>query len=71
MAAITGLAAHKEELGAPLCPCRNYEDKQAEVRLNSFCSQADLGRPEKGFLVDKTDFDRSRYDFSEFDFSRD
>jgi len=28
---ITGLAAHKEELGAPLCPCRNYEDKQAEA----------------------------------------
>lgn len=28
---IEGLAKHKEELGAPLCPCRHYEDKQAEV----------------------------------------
>lgn len=28
-----GLAKHKEELGAPLCPCRHYEDKAAEVSL--------------------------------------
>jgi ferredoxin-thioredoxin reductase catalytic chain len=28
---IEGLAKHKEELGAPLCPCRHYEDKKAEV----------------------------------------
>lgn len=28
---IEGLAKHKDELGAPLCPCRHYEDKQAEV----------------------------------------
>lgn len=28
---IEGLAKHKEELGSPLCPCRHYEDKQAEV----------------------------------------
>ena len=26
-----GLAKHKDELGCPLCPCRHYEDKQAEV----------------------------------------
>lgn len=32
---IEGLARHKEELGAPLCPCRHYEDKQAEAK-NSF-----------------------------------
>ena len=32
---IEGLAKHKEELGAPLCPCRHYEDKEAEVK-NSF-----------------------------------
>ena len=32
---IEGLARHKEELGAPLCPCRHYEDKEAEVK-NSF-----------------------------------
>lgn len=29
---IQGLAKHKEELGAPLCPCRHYEDKEAEVK---------------------------------------
>lgn len=28
---IEGLAKHKDELGAPLCPCRHYEDKRAEV----------------------------------------
>jgi len=30
---IPGLANHKDELGAPLCPCRHYEDKAAEVNL--------------------------------------
>ena len=29
---IEGLARHKDQLGAPLCPCRHYEDKQAEVK---------------------------------------
>jgi ferredoxin-thioredoxin reductase catalytic chain len=29
---IKGLAKNKEELGSPLCPCRHYEDKQAEVK---------------------------------------
>lgn len=29
---IKGLAQHKEELGAPLCPCRHYDDKEAEVK---------------------------------------
>jgi ferredoxin-thioredoxin reductase catalytic chain len=28
---IEGLAKHKDDLGAPLCPCRHYEDKAAEV----------------------------------------
>lgn len=28
---IEGLAKHKDELGAPLCPCRHYDDKEAEV----------------------------------------
>lgn len=28
---LEGLAKHKEDLGAPLCPCRHYEDKQAEA----------------------------------------
>ncbi|KAG7033139.1 Ferredoxin-thioredoxin reductase catalytic chain, chloroplastic [Cucurbita argyrosperma subsp. argyrosperma] len=26
-----GLADHKDTLGAPLCPCRHYDDKAAEV----------------------------------------
>jgi len=29
---IRGLAEHKITLGAPLCPCRFYEDKQAEAK---------------------------------------
>ncbi|XP_052489506.1 ferredoxin-thioredoxin reductase catalytic chain, chloroplastic isoform X2 [Gossypium raimondii] len=28
---IKGLAEHKDSLGAPLCPCRHYDDKAAEV----------------------------------------
>lgn len=29
---IEGLAKHKDQLGSPLCPCRHYEDKEAEVK---------------------------------------
>ena len=29
---IKGLAVHKVELGAPLCPCRHYDDPAAEVK---------------------------------------
>jgi len=29
---IKGLAEHKVDLGAPLCPCRFYEDKEASVK---------------------------------------
>jgi ferredoxin-thioredoxin reductase catalytic chain len=29
---IKGLAEHKVTLGAPLCPCRFYDDKQAEAK---------------------------------------
>jgi ferredoxin-thioredoxin reductase catalytic chain len=29
---IKGLAEHKVNLGAPLCPCRFYEDKEAEAK---------------------------------------
>lgn len=29
---IKGLAEHKDELGAPLCPCRHYDDKQMEAQ---------------------------------------
>lgn len=28
---IKGLAEHKTDYGAPLCPCRHYDDKAAEV----------------------------------------
>lgn len=30
---IKGLAEHRAELGAPLCPCRHYDDKQAEAKM--------------------------------------
>nr|YP_009314673.1 hypothetical protein P8470_pgp174 [Neoizziella asiatica]SCW23128.1 ftrb [Neoizziella asiatica] len=29
---VEGLAKHKDLYGAPLCPCRHYEDKTAEVQ---------------------------------------
>jgi ferredoxin-thioredoxin reductase catalytic chain len=29
---LEGLAKHKDDLGSPLCPCRHYEDKEAEVK---------------------------------------
>nr|ARO90930.1 ferredoxin thioredoxin reductase beta chain [Corynoplastis japonica] len=28
---VEGLARHKDLYGAPLCPCRHYEDKKLEV----------------------------------------
>ena len=28
---IEGLARHKDKYGAPLCPCRHYDDKLSEV----------------------------------------
>eukprot|EP00238_Polyblepharides_amylifera_P007151 CAMPEP_0196579138 /NCGR_PEP_ID=MMETSP1081-20130531/17670_1 /TAXON_ID=36882 /ORGANISM="Pyramimonas amylifera, Strain CCMP720" /LENGTH=106 /DNA_ID=CAMNT_0041898609 /DNA_START=269 /DNA_END=589 /DNA_ORIENTATION=- len=28
---IKGLAEHKDTLGAPLCPCRHYDNKEAEA----------------------------------------
>jgi ferredoxin-thioredoxin reductase catalytic chain len=30
---IKGLANNKEQLGAPLCPCRYYDNKEDEVSL--------------------------------------
>ncbi|CAI9111093.1 OLC1v1011231C1 [Oldenlandia corymbosa var. corymbosa] len=29
---IKGLAEHRDTIGAPLCPCRHYDDKAAEVQ---------------------------------------
>ncbi|NEQ45205.1 MAG: ferredoxin--nitrite reductase [Leptolyngbya sp. SIOISBB] len=31
---LEGLAKHKDDLGAPLCPCRHYEDKEAEAKAS-------------------------------------
>lgn len=31
---IEGLAKHKDKYGAPLCPCRHYEDKNFEVQIS-------------------------------------
>ncbi len=31
---IEGLAKHKDDYGAPLCPCRHYDDKEAEVKAS-------------------------------------
>ena len=31
---IIGLAKHKDSLGAPLCPCRFYDDKAEEITLS-------------------------------------
>ncbi len=28
---IEGLSNHKDQYGAPLCPCRHYDDKELEV----------------------------------------
>ena len=28
---VLGLTRHKEEYGAPLCPCRHYENKKVEI----------------------------------------
>nr|YP_009392200.1 ferredoxin thioreductase subunit b [Osmundaria fimbriata]ARW60762.1 ferredoxin thioreductase subunit b [Osmundaria fimbriata] len=28
---VEGLAKHKDQYGAPLCPCRHYDDKAKEV----------------------------------------
>ena len=30
---IQGLAKHKQQFGAPLCPCRFYDNKEEEVNL--------------------------------------
>ena len=32
---IRGLAEHKATLGRPLCPCRYYEDKEAEAKAKA------------------------------------
>jgi ferredoxin-thioredoxin reductase catalytic chain len=39
---IKGLAEHKVTLGAPLCPCRFYDDKEAEAKDGYWCVHYDL-----------------------------
>lgn len=38
---IEGLAAHSEQLGRPLCPCRFYPDKQAELEHRTWICACD------------------------------
>jgi ferredoxin-thioredoxin reductase catalytic chain len=42
---IQGLARHLSGLGRPLCPCRFYADKQAEIRQRTWiCACDDMKR---------------------------
>lgn len=66
---IEGLAKHKDELGAPLCPCRHYEDKEAEakqgfwncpcvpMRERKECHCMLFLTPDNDFAGDKQDID--------------
>ena len=40
-AVVAGLAAHVDELGKPLCPCRFYPDKQEEVKHRTWICPCD------------------------------
>jgi ferredoxin-thioredoxin reductase catalytic chain len=40
-AVIKGLASHSDTLGRPLCPCRFYPDKQAEVQYRTWICACD------------------------------
>ncbi|KAH8074848.1 ferredoxin:thioredoxin reductase [Aureococcus anophagefferens] len=58
---IRGLAEHKVTLGAPLCPCRHYEDKAAEVKKGYWNCPCVPMREEKQchcmlFLTDDNEF---------------
>ena len=40
---IEGLARHRDQLGRPLCPCRFYPDKQAEIQHRTWiCACEDM-----------------------------
>ncbi|MGM0575141.1 MAG: ferredoxin-thioredoxin reductase catalytic domain-containing protein [Myxococcota bacterium] len=42
-AVVLGLAGHVDELGKPLCPCRFYPDKEAEVQHRTWiCACEDM-----------------------------
>lgn len=38
---VLGLAAHQDTLGRPLCPCRFYPDKEAEVQHRTWICACD------------------------------
>lgn len=40
-AVVSGLAAHVDELGKPLCPCNFYADKKAEAKLRRWICACD------------------------------
>jgi len=40
-AVVTGLAAHMDEFGKPLCPCNFYPDKPAEAKLRRWICACD------------------------------
>jgi ferredoxin-thioredoxin reductase catalytic chain len=40
-AVVLGLAAHLDELGKPLCPCRFYKDKQEEATHRTWICACD------------------------------
>eukprot|EP00850_Spirogloea_muscicola_P006410 SM000030S11419 [mRNA] locus=s30:531740:533167:- [translate_table: standard] len=56
-----GLAEHKDTLGAPLCPCRHYDDKVAEAQQGFWNCPCVPMRERKEchcmlFLTDDNDF---------------
>eukprot|EP00850_Spirogloea_muscicola_P006120 SM000028S10214 [mRNA] locus=s28:991193:992631:- [translate_table: standard] len=58
---IKGLAEHKDTLGAPLCPCRHYDDKVAEAQQGFWNCPCVPMRERKEchcmlFLTDDNDF---------------
>ena len=64
---IEGLAKHKDEYGSPLCPCRHYEDKEAEVKASYWNCPCVPMRERKEchcmlFLTPENDFSGDRQD---------
>jgi len=40
-AVVSGLAVHQDQLGRPLCPCRFYADKKAEIEARTWICACD------------------------------
>nr|AYO28693.1 ferredoxin thioreductase subunit beta [Neotessella volvocina] len=65
---ILGLSKNKEALGAPLCPCRYYDDKEEEVSLAYWNCPCIPMRERKEchcmlFLTPENDFSSKRQTF--------